>query len=202
MAAPTPKDFLATVISMWEGKYQSYADDLGNYVTLPDGARRDVGTMRGVTPNALAAHRGVEPWTLTPDDMRAVTLDEAVDIGYKHYYLDPHFDALPWGPATAALVDFGWGAGPGQAILSMQRLVGASPVDGAIGPVTAAAYAAWEAAAGWLASTEAIHDMRAAFYTTLARENPSDEQFLQGWLNRDDWASCADQEWWNSWGVT
>jgi lysozyme family protein len=201
MTAPTPKDFLNTVISMWEGQYESYADDQGNYVTMPDGSRKDIGTMRGVTPNALAAHRGIEPWTLTPDDMQSVTLDEAVDIGYQHYYLDPHLDLLPWGPATAALLDFAWIAGPGQAVVSMQRLVGVT-ADGAIGPITARAYADWEASLGWAKSTEAIHDMRAAFYTALANENPADQQYLQGWLNRDDWASCADAEWWNSWGVT
>lgn len=201
MSAPSPKDFLAQVISMWEGGYESYADDMGNWVTDPDGRRIDVGTMRGVTPAAFASHRGVQPWTLTPDDMRSVTLDEAVDIGYKHYYLEPHFDLLPWGPATASLVDFGWGAGPGQATISMQRLVKVA-ADGSVGPTTAKAYAYWEAGLGWRKATDAIHDMRGDFYRRLAEENPADQQFLQGWLNRDDWASCADKAWWDSWGVT
>ena len=50
-----PLDFLKLVIARWEGGYQSYADDAGNWVVLPDGTRRKVGTMRGVTPAALAA---------------------------------------------------------------------------------------------------------------------------------------------------
>lgn len=201
MTAPTPKDFLATVISMWEGGYQSYVDDAGNWVTAPNGERVDVGTNRGVTPGALAAHRGVRPWTLTRDDMMSVTLDEAVDIGVKHYYEEPKLDLLPWGPATASVVDFGWMSGPYQAVLSTQRMIGARPPDGIIGPVTAARYSEWEGALGWNRATAAVHDMRATFYRYIAQVNPADAQYLQGWLNRDDWASCADAGWWASWGM-
>ena len=201
MATPTPADFLATVISMWEGGYESYVDDAGNWVTFPDGHEVDVGTNRGVTPAALAAHRGVEPYQITMDDIKSVTLDEAVDIGLKHYYQEPGFAKLPWGPATAALVDFGWGSGPFQAVLSMQRLCDAQPVDGIIGPATIKAYTDWEAQEGWVAATDAVHNMRAAFYRFIAEANPANQQFLQGWLNRADWASAANAEWWSQWGV-
>jgi lysozyme family protein len=183
-----PLDFLKAVIARWEGGYESYADDLGNWVTTPDGRRIDIGTMRGVTPAALAAHRGVPACTLTAADMQAVTLEEAADIGLVHYYQEPHFDQFTWGPATAALLDFGWGAGPGQAARSIQRLIGVTP-DGAVGPATIAAYNHWIGTQGWDAATQAVHDMRAAFYRYLAESNPADQRFLDGWLNRDDWAS-------------
>ncbi|HTR87294.1 MAG TPA: glycosyl hydrolase 108 family protein [Reyranella sp.] len=186
----SPLDFLKLVIGKWEGGYEAYTDDAGNWVTLPGGARRDVGTMRGVTPTALAAYRGIAPATLTPADMQAVTLDEAAAIGLASYYHAPRFDLLAWGPAAAALLDFGWGAGPGQAALSLQRLIGVRP-DGAVGPETAAAYAAWVTRLGPQGSTQAIHDMRASFYEHIASIVPGDRQFLQGWLNRDNWASAA-----------
>jgi lysozyme family protein len=186
----TPLEFLRLVIERWEGGYQSYADDRGNWVTNPGGMRIKIGTMRGVTPEALAKHRGVPAWTLTPDDMKSVTLDEAAEIGLTHYYRAPRFDLLTWGAATASLVDFGWGSGPGQATLSMQRLVGVA-ADGIIGPVTAKAYGAWATRLGDKAALQAIHDMRAAFYRHIAEINPDNQKFLQGWLNRDDWASCS-----------
>ncbi|HTR86196.1 MAG TPA: glycosyl hydrolase 108 family protein [Reyranella sp.] len=189
----TPLDFLKLVIVKWEGGYQAYTDDAGNWVTLPDGSRRDVGTMRGVTPTALASYRGIAPSTLTPVDMQAVTLEEAAAIGLASFYHAPRFDLLAWGPAAAALLDFGWGAGPGQAALSLQRLIGVR-ADGVVGPETATAYAAWEARLGRRGALLAVHDMRASFYRHLAEIVPPDRQFLAGWLNRDDWASAETPE--------
>src|SRR5260370_1263229 len=72
VAMISPVEFLKQVINRWEGGYQSYADDAGNWVTRPDGMRIKIGTMRGVTPSALAAHRGVSASTLTPADMQSV----------------------------------------------------------------------------------------------------------------------------------
>lgn len=193
----SPLDFLKTVIARWEGGYESYADDAGNWVTDRMGNRIDVGTMRGVTPQALAAHRDVAPWTLTPAIMQAVTREEAADIGLKHYYREPHFDRLTWAPATAALLDFGWGAGPGQAAKSMQRLVGVTP-DGGVGTQTVAAYNVWHERLGPLTALGALHDMRAAFYREVVDAHPEDAKFLPGWLNRDGWASAANAEFLNS----
>lgn len=194
----TPREFLRLVIARWEGGYECYADDSGNWITTPSGQRLNLGTMRGVTPAALAAHRGVDPSTLTRGDMESVTLDEAADIGVKHYYQEPGLSLLAWGPATAALLDFAWGAGPRQATLSLQRLVG-TVADGAIGPVTAHTYGNWIQRVGWDTATAAVHDMRAAFYRYLAELVPADAQFLQGWLNRDDWASAVNPEWRTAW---
>lgn len=190
----SPREFLLEVIARWEGGYESYADDAGNWVTDPAGNRIDVGTMRGVTPAALAAHRGVEPWSLTPADMLAVTLEEAAAIGLKHYYQEPRFDLLAWGTATAALLDFGWGAGPGQAAKSLQRRLLGVAVDGIIGPATAHTYGNFVQGLGWPYALAAVHDMRANFYRDVVAAHPEDAQFLQGWLNRDDWASAASPE--------
>lgn len=196
----TPKEFLALVIARWEGGYQSYASDGGNWVEH-NGVRIKIGTMRGVTPDALAKHRGAPAWTLTPDIMKTVTLEEAAEIGFQHYYVEPGFSLLRWGPATAALLDFAWGSGPYQAVLSMQRLIGAKP-DGIIGTrETVPAYATWIAALGWDKATVAVHDMRAAFYRYICEIRPTNLQYLQGWLNRNDWASAANAEWRARWAA-
>jgi len=200
VSRPTPLQFLEDVIGRWEGGYQSYVDDRGNWVTKPNGERIKIGTMRGVTPLALAMHRGVQPWALTEADMRSVTLEEAGQIGLKHYYFEPRLALLTWGPATAAITDFGWGSGPGQAVLSMQRLIGVA-ADGEIGPVTVRAWQAWITAKGWRDATQAVHDMRAAFYRHICEINTANQQFLTGWLNRDDWASAANDNWWRQWEI-
>jgi len=129
-----------------------------------------------------------------------VTLDEAAEIGFDHYYNDPGFWRLRWGATVASLVDFGWISGPAQATLSMQRLVGVK-ADGVLGPVTAAAFNAWLDKLGEDAATLAIHNTRAAFYRHIAEINPANKQFLQGWLNRDDWASAANDNWATLWGT-
>lgn len=190
-----PLDFLKLVIGRWEGLYSDNPGDTGNWA-----GGKLIGTMRGVTPNALAAHRGIDPSSLTPDDMKALSLAEAAEIGMTDFYQRPHFDQLTWGPATAALLDFGWGAGPGQAVKSMQRMVGANP-DGGIGPLTVSAYNAWIARVGWESATKAIHDMRCGFYRQICQTNPSYNQFLQGWINRADWASGANPQWAGLWGI-
>lgn len=175
------RDFLRAVIGTFEGLYSCDPDDPGNYAN-----GRLLGSMRGVTPAVLAKHRGVPLDTLTVDQMKSVTLDEAADIGEQRFYKADHFDLLTWAPATAGLLDFGWGAGDGQASKSMQRLVGVT-ADGQIGPQTAAAYNAWLSDA----SAQAIYDMRAAFYREIANEKPVLRKYLQGWLNRAQWALKA-----------
>lgn len=185
----TPLEVMERIIDKWEGGYQSYVDDKGNWIN-----GRLVGTMRGVTPAALAQHRGIDPSTITPEMMKSITLEEAADIGVKHYYEEPGFGKLRWTAATASLVDFGWGSGPGQAVLSMQRIVGVS-ADGSIGPITIAAYNQWEDQTPDVEALKRIHDMRAGFYRMITFGNPEYEKFLQGWLNRNDWVSNATEEW-------
>jgi lysozyme family protein len=182
----TPKDFLKLVISTWEGLYGDDPDDAGNWSSGQRGVGRLLGTMRGVTPAALAAWRGVSVDTITVETMKGLTLDEAADIGEGMFYKAPHFDLLTWCPATAALLDFGWGAGAAQAARSVQRLLGV-PSDGVIGPVTAKAYNEWVASEGEEAAAQAIYDMRVAFYRQIASKNPVLQKYLVGWTNRARW---------------
>lgn len=195
---PTPQEALRRSIARWEGEYQNQVADPGNYVTLPNGERRNVGTMRGVTPAVLAAYRGIPLQDLTPAIMKSVTLDEAARIGLTRYYEGTGLDLLAWGPATEALVDFAWGSGPHQAALSLQRLVGVA-VDGVIGPLTVDAYAKWVAGIGWEAATRAVRDMRVAFYDLIIQRNSALSVYRQGWRNRANWMTPETAEWWAPW---
>ena len=82
----------------------------------------------------------------------------------------------------------------------MQRLIGVA-ADGAIGPVTVNAYRAWVDLKGWKDATQAVHEMRAAFYRHICDVNPANQRFLQGWLNRDDWASASNDNWLRQWAA-
>lgn len=182
----TPQEFLKMVIARWEGLYSEDSDDAGNWC-----GGKLVGSMHGVTGSVLAMHRRIAYASVTPEVMKSVTLDEAADIGMEGYYKGGRFDLLPWCPATASLLDFAWGSGPTQAARSMQRLVGAAP-DGAIGPHTANAYNAWLRTGDPWATTNAIKEMRKAFYRGIA--HGSNAKYLEGWLNRAEWASPANPE--------
>lgn len=189
---PTPKEEIARAIVRWEGLFQAQPQDAGNYVN-----GRLVGTMRGVTPAVLAAHRGVPAVTITEADMRSVTLEEAAEIGETRFYRGTGLDLLPWGPATAALVDVGWGSGPRQAVLFAQRLSGAA-ADGRVGPETVARYGNWVRDVGWEEATRAVNRMRREFYALIISRNPQWEVYRQGWNNRADWM-LPGGEWWKPW---
>jgi len=177
-------DFLVAVNKAWEGLYSDDPLDPGNWSGGLAGVGTLLGSMHGVTPLVLAKHRGVDVSTLTAEDMQSVTLNEAADIGESMFYKAPHFDLLTWCPATAILLDFGWGSGAGQAAMSMQRLVGTT-ADGVVGPITAKAYNDWLGSG--VDPAQAMYTMRMDFYRMICQTNPTLQKYFQGWKNRADW---------------
>lgn len=192
---PSPREELADAIDMFEGGYQDQWTDLINIVN-----GKMVGTMRGVSPPALAKHRGVPIESLTPEIMKTVTADEAADIGEDHYYYGTGLDRLVWGPATAALVDVGWGSGSRQAVLFAQRFAGV-PDDGAVGPITIQGYKDKVSAIGWAEATGNILVQRKAFYSRIIAQHPAWEIYRNGWNRRADWFSPSNPKWWGRWGL-
>lgn len=190
---PSPLECFKDNILKWEGGFQDMPNDPGNWV---NGVL--VGTMCGVTPAALAAHRGIHVTDVTPEMMRSVTVDEAAQIGLDNYYVGPGFDRIEWGPPTDSIVDFGWGSGPVQAIKSMQRLVGAD-VDGVIGSQTAGLWSEAIHRVGPAEWTKTICAMRQGFYDLICARNPRLAMFRQGWANRANWFLPGNLEWWGKW---
>lgn len=194
----SPRDAFVEAIRTWEGGFQQYREDAGNWVFAPDGTRRLVGTNLGVTPAALARHRGLAPYEVAVEDMRALRLEEAAEIGLAHYYRAVGFDRLPWLPATEVWVDIGWGSGPRTAILHLQRLIGTGD-DGVIGPITTAAFVEWIEGYGHARTVERTADWRRDFYRDIVRRRPQNGVFLRGWLNRANWYCPANPSWWGTW---
>lgn len=190
----TPRDTIADFIRTWEGGLSLNKSDTGNYVgtTL-------VGSKFGVTPAALAGHRGVPITKITAPVMAALTSEEAADIGMKAYFTAPRMDLLVWNRVTASIVDMGWGAGPAQAIKLLQRMVKVAD-DGKLGPMTAAAYKAYVEEHGEVAVACEWANIRCQFYADITEKRPSNAIFLNGWIWRTFYftpsSSGRNQGWW------
>lgn len=106
----------------------------GSYVNHPN----DPGgpTKYGITHKTLAAHRGVK--SVSAEQVKDLTLDEARDIYIKSYWGQSGGDLLPTG-IDFLVFDMGVNAGPGTAVRILQRVLGmtAKEVDGIVGVKTA-----------------------------------------------------------------
>lgn len=92
-------------------------------------------TKWGVTQKTLRAWRG---GNVSVDDVRNLTLKEAAEIYRKQYAAPVRFDDLPSG-LDYVMLDYAINSGPAQAVKTLQRVLGVSPVDGVMGLKTMAA---------------------------------------------------------------
>lgn len=147
-------------------------------------------TRWGITQRIARAHGYA-------GDMRLFPRDAAASIYRRLYWLRPRFDQVAQhAPALAAeLFDTGVNMGPAVAARFLQRALNGlnrnardypdMAVDGAIGPITLAALAAFFATRGptgervLLKAVEALQGER---YLSLAESRPANEAFLYGWL--------------------
>lgn len=209
----TPEEAVATLIHTHEGNeaigrklwgdprlgwLQNLKDDAGNWVTKPTGERILIGTNYGITPAALAAHRGIAPWSLTFEDMKALTLAEAAEIGVEGYYREPGWGRVTFSPEVETLMDFGFGAGKFLAVQKMQSLVGVA-VDGKIGPVTEKAFYEFVNDNGHEKALETICEMRLAHYHWCVERRPSNARFLDQWKRRARFYLTGNASWWGLW---
>ena len=158
---------IITGILAREGGYTDNAADKGGPTNF------------GITLQTLSGWRG---HACTADDVEAMTAAEARTIYEARYIVLPHFDQITDDALRVNLIDWGvtsWIVWP---VKALQRALGFTPsaADGVLGPVTLAA-ANGRAATPLCAS---ILAQRAAFYRAYAAANPSQAQFLAGWLNR------------------
>ena len=190
----TVQQYFEDMIETWEGGFQAYAEDRGNWVN-----GRLIGTKYGVTPAALAAYGQISPDQITREDMLNLTLAEAANIGLAHYYAAPRFNRLPWNPVTAAVVDFGWMSGPVQAIKQLQREIGAAD-DGLIGPITVRCFEEWLIDRSVEQCARLWARRRIGFYERICEIRPSNEKFLKGWKRRAN-SYLPDTDWWSLWTI-
>lgn len=112
-------DKVRPLLLQHEGGYVDHPDD-------PGGA-----TNYGITIGTLSAWRGRR---VSKDEVRRLTVDEAIDIYRAQYWNAVRGDDLLPG-VDYAVYDYAVNSGPAKAASDLQRVVGA-PVDGIIGAVT------------------------------------------------------------------
>lgn len=161
----------------------------GGYVNDPADSGGE--TIWGIT-RAVARENGYA------GPMRAMTRDQAKAIYRAKYWAKPGLYLIAPLSAHVAeeLLDTGVNAGTGTAGLFFQRALNVLNrggkdyadvvVDGAIGPATAKAFAAFLKRNGAAAEgrmLKALNGLQTAHYIALAERREKDERFVNGWLD-------------------
>jgi len=177
-------DEIATAIVRREGGYVNDADD-------PGGA-----TKYGVTFHTMR-RLGLDitgDGKVTAADVKALTVNQALDIFKKHYFYRPKIDQLPQ-PLQASVFDMQVNSG-GNAIKVLQKLLikfGEDVVaDGVLGPQSVrAAYNVWAKAPDHLVDAYGIE--RRNYYYRLADNRPASRKYARkhdgdkgGWILRSE----------------
>lgn len=172
MLRPVPEGLLQRVLSA-EGGF-IYEDAPGD---------RGGPTKGGVDIRSLIAYRGHD---CTADDVKNLTMDEWTSIATEMYWHKPKYDELPdciSDHTASEIFDIGWVSGTGTAIKLLQRIVG-SEADGVLGPNTFTACDKYVSQYGDSALCNALVDARIRFFRDIVENDPSQEKWLHGWINR------------------
>jgi lysozyme family protein len=135
-------------------------------------------TKYGITHRTLAAHRGVK--SVTADQVKAMSREEAVDIYQRSFWLQCGGDLLPPG-LDYAVFDFAVNSGPARAVKSLQRVVGVRE-DGHIGEQTLAAVRKYSGGVSTL--IRAYCDERMRFLRSLSNPSTGFPVNGRGWTIR------------------
>ena len=135
--------------------------------------------LRGVPlPIADRDHDG----DIDAADVRLIDHDEAAQIFKSYFYMRPMIYTLE-PDIQPMMFDEAVNFGPSQAIMCMQEAI-LVPADGRIGDLTRSSLSATIHRLGVSAVKNLICDKFVARYKAIAENNPKNEKFLQGWLNR------------------
>lgn len=154
---------LVPLILRWEGGFVNDPDDAGG------------ATMKGVT---LATFRKFYGADKTVEDLKQITDAQWLHIFKTGYWDKFRGDDIDDQSVANMCVDWLYNSGT-AAIKRVQKIVGVVD-DGIVGDKTVAAINARQAEPLF----EQIKAARIAFVETIARNNPSQRKFLQGWKNR------------------
>ena len=155
----------------------------GGYVNHP--ADRGGATNFGITLATLSKYLGQ---AATLADIQSLSLEVAREIYQRNFYFSPGLHTLP-DTIQPFVFDSAVNHGPRTAIRFLQSVcnqAGYQPVlseDGAIGPNTRRGIA-WAIEAMGDVFLQAIVEERKNFYLIIVAARPSQEVFLNGWMNR------------------
>jgi lysozyme family protein len=155
----------------------------GRYVDHP--ADRGGPTNFGITQATLSRYVG---YAVTAQEVKDLDVDVARDIYENDYYYGPGIQKLPE-PVQPFLFDCAVNHGPRRAIKFAQNVVNQAgyptplDVDGAVGPNTRKGVQWAQDNMGPL-FLKALFEERKNFYRLIVQNDPSQQVFLRGWMNR------------------
>ena len=164
-------ELLTPKILQWEGGYQCYKEDSGNWFR-----EKLIGTNKGITPATYFTAFGVEP---TVEDMKNLT-DKQVEQILKKYYWDKWKADLIINQSVAEIcVDWVWGSGV-WGIKIPQRVLNVSG-DGIVGEKTLFAINNYH---DQELLFNKIKQARITFIENIIIAKPKNAKFRKGWLRR------------------
>lgn len=154
-----------------EGGYVDHASDRGGP------------TKYGITWKTLQKHLGR---AVSKQDVKDLTWEVAKEIYLSDYFYGPRIHTLPEA-LQPQLFDIAVNSGPRKAVTMLQEVLNLAgfecDTDGLIGPETRKiAERAFADMGGFLIN--AVAEYREHFYHVLVANDPSQEKFIKGWLNR------------------
>ena len=171
-------DKVLNTILKHEGGFQISSKDKGNYNSAGD----LVGTNFGISAPVYEKYIGKSP---SVSDMKNITEDEAREI-YKKSYITPVTKNLgipPESDVFEQVVDMAVNHGYRNAVRITQRAIGNIKDDGKAGPITKKAIlkAIKDNPIGF---NNSLVNSRSNFYKQIVNKNPSQQEFIKGWLDR------------------
>lgn len=170
-------------VMLAEGGYQANPNDSGNY----NSRGQLVGTNWGVSAPVYEAWIGRAP---SVADMKAMSQNTAIQIYRTRYWDRIMGDAINNQAVADIFLDGAINHGVTTAVKMMQRVLGVL-ADGNVGAITINALNTLPAAQVYNGFKKAREDK----YYQIVRDNPSQNTFLTGWLNRlakfDDFGTVA-----------
>jgi len=133
-------------------------------------------TMKGITLNTYRLFK--KNSHLTANDLKSISDADVSTIYFKSYWNACRCSELPNG-IDYLMLDASCNTGVGRAIKTLQKSVGAD-VDGNLGSITLALVNKHDISD----LIRTFSDQKEAFYKNLVIVKPSQQVFLQGWLNR------------------
>lgn len=171
----------------WEGGESDHPDD-GGGLTKYGVSLKFLGGLSGTQSNRDVLERMGIRLPITRQVIYDLTRDQAASLFRWQFWDKLKLSLIPLRPAVV-LYDAAVNSGPAQSVKLAQRgynrcVAYGQPlvVDGIMGPATRAAMQ--------LADTDkaltAMLDAREKFFQTIVANNPSQQVFLRGWINRVD----------------
>lgn len=158
---------LAPIISKWEGGFVNDKVDKGG------------ATNMGITLETWksAGYDKDGDGDIDANDVRLLTASDFHPV-LKQYWNRWQGDNIKNQSVANILVDWVWGSGK-WGIIIPQRILGVDP-DGKVGPATLKALNSMNQKEFF----EKIFEARKKFLNDIVKNNPSQERFIKGWINR------------------